>query len=192
MKSQWKKGVFAGLMWIVATLAFAQDHPSANTPSSTALMRQLDKMKGVWIGEAKGIGADGKPYVIRQTERVGAMLDGDVLVIEGRGYASDGKLNFNAFGIISANSKEGNFEFRAYNRGRSGTYKMRLVDGGVVWELPLGPNALVRYTITLTDDTWHEIGEYIAAGQEPRRTIDIQLKRTRDTDWPAAQAVLPE
>ena len=69
---------------------------------------------------------------------------------------------------------------------------MRLVDGGVVWELPLGPNALVRYTITLTDDTWHEIGEYIAAGQEPRRTIDIQLKRTRDTDWPAAQAVLPE
>lgn len=166
--------------------ATAQD-----TSPQNAMMRKLDLMKGVWVGEAKGMGRDGKPYVVRQTERVGSMLNGDVLVIEGRGYKSDGTLAFNAFGTVSADSKTGAYEFRAHAQGRSGTYRMEATPKGATWEIAAGPQATVRYTITIEDAVWHEVGEYLAKDQPPRQIMEMTLKRTGDTDWPAGQAVTP-
>lgn len=164
--------------------------PAANAPKSSP-MAQLDRLKGTWVGEARGRGPDGKPYAVTQTERVGTMLGGDVLVIEGRGYKSDGTLAFNALGTVSANAQTGEFEFRAHAMGRSGTYRLEATDTGVRWEIPAGPNALVRYTITLQDGRWHEIGEYLAKDQPPRQIAELILQRTGDTDWPAANPVVP-
>lgn len=156
-----------------------------------ALMRKLDILKGTWVGDAKGVGPDGKPYTVRQTERVGSMLNGDVLVIEGRGYKSDGSLAFNAFGTVSSDVKTGTYDFKAYAQGRSGNYRMEAIPNGVVWELAAGPNATVRYTITIEDGVWREVGQYLAKDQPPRQIIEMTLKRTGDTDWPAAQPVMP-
>lgn len=162
-----------------------------NTSPQNALMQKLDLLKGTWVGETKGMGPDGKPYVVRQTERVGSMLNGDVLVIEGRGYRSDGTLAFNALGTVSADAKSGAFEFRAHAQGRSGTYRMEAIPNGVTWELAAGPQATVRYTITIEGGVWHEVGEYLAKDQPPRQILEMTLKRTGDTDWPAAQPVTP-
>jgi hypothetical protein len=155
-----------------------------NAPTQNTLMQKLDIMKGTWVGEAKGIGRDGKPYVVRQTERVGSMLNGDVLIIEGRGYRSDGTLAFNALGTVSADEKTGGYEIRAYAQGRSGTYRMEASANGVIWEIPAGPQATMRYTIAIDKDVWHEVGEYIAKDQPPRQMIEMKLKRTGDTTWP--------
>jgi len=32
------------------------------------------------------------------------------------------------------------------------------------WSLPAGPSATIRYSLTFTTDTWHEIGEITADG----------------------------
>lgn len=159
--------------------------------AQSALMQKLDILKGTWVGETKGMGPDGKPYVVRQTERVGAMLNGDVLVIEGRGYRSDGTLAFNALGMVSADARTGAYEFRAHAQGRSGTYRMESIPNGVTWELAAGPQATVRYTITIQDGVWREVGEYLAKDQPPRQILEMKLQRTGDTDWPAAHPVTP-
>ncbi len=166
--------------------ATAQE-PTAPNP----MMRKLDILKGTWVGDAKGVGPDGKPYTVRQTERVGSMLNGEVLVIEGRGYKSDGSLAFNAFGTVSADAKTGAYDFKAYAQGRSGNYRMDAIPNGVTWDLAAGPNATVRYTITIEDGVWREVGQYLAKDQPPRQIIEMTLKRTGDTDWPAAQPVTP-
>lgn len=176
--------MLTGALWV--SPAAAQTAPPQN-----ALMQKLDLLKGTWVGETKGMGPDGKPYVVRQTERVGSMLNGDVLVIEGRGYRSDGTLAFNALGTVSADAKTGAFEFRAHAQGRSGTYRMEAIPNGVTWELAAGPQATVRYTITIEGGVWHEVGEYLAKDQPPRQILEMTLKRTGDTDWPAAQPVTP-
>ena len=156
-----------------------------------ALMKKLDILKGTWVGDAKGMGPDGKPFQVRQTERVGSMLNGDVLVIEGRGYTSDGSLAFNAFGTVAADPKTGAYEFHAYAQGRAGTYRMEATPTGVMWELPAGPEATMRYTINIEDGVWREVGEYLAKDKPSRQIIEITLKRTGDTDWPAARPVTP-
>ena len=126
-----------------------------------------------------------------QTERVGTMLGGDILVIEGRGYEAGGALAFNAFGIVSWNNDTGKYEFRAHNGGHSGTFKFDATDTGAVWEMPGGPNAVIISTITLGEGSWHEVQQYVADGQPARQIFEMTLKRIGDTDWPAAGAVQP-
>jgi len=64
----------------------------------------LSVMWGEWEGPANGIGPDRQPFSLTQTERAGPMLEGEITVVEGRGYDADGTVSFNAFGIISENS----------------------------------------------------------------------------------------
>ncbi|MBP2160718.1 MULTISPECIES: DUF1579 domain-containing protein [Asticcacaulis] len=158
---------------------------------NAAAMAKFDAMKGVWKGEAKGTGPGGVPFNVTQTERIGPLLGGDVLVVEGTGYLADGKIGFNAFGVISWNTQTQGYEFRTYNAGRSGTFKMTPTDTGAVWEIPAGPNANIVSTITIKDGTWHEVQQYVTQGQPARTVVEMNLKRVGDSEWPAAGAVKP-
>jgi hypothetical protein len=189
MCSKYFKALFFGCFAFVT--AWTPPSLAQSGPPPNALMQKLDMLKGTWVGDAKGIGPDGKPYQVRQTERVGSILNGDVLVIEGRGYKSDGSLAFNAFGTVSADVKSGTYVFQAYANGRAGTYRMEAIPNGVVWELPAGPQATMRYTIRIDDGVWREVGEYLAQDKPPRQIIEMTLKRTGNTDWPAADPVKP-
>lgn len=156
-----------------------------------APLAKFDVMKGVWKGDAKGYGPGGVPFTVTQTERIGALLGGDILVVEGTGYQADGKVAFNAFGVISWNAQTQAYEFRAYTDGRSGTFKMTPTDTGAVWEMPAGPNANIVSTITIKDGTWHEVQQYVAQGQPARTVVEMNLKRVGDSEWPAAGAIKP-
>lgn len=163
---------------------------STKPATNAAAMARLDAMKGVWKGPASGMSASG-PFQLTQTERIGPMLGGDLMVIEGRGYSADGSVSFNAFAVVSWNNATQAYEFRAYNRGNAGTYKFDVTDTGAVWEMPAGPNARVVSIITINEDTWNETQDYIAEGQPPRRFFEMNLKRVADTEWPASGAVVP-
>ncbi len=174
--------VFSG-----AAVAQEATKPAANAEA----MAKMAAMKGVWKGEASGVGFGGVPFKVTQTERIGPMLGGDVLVIEGRGYKDDGSIAFNAFGVLSFNAQTSKYEFRAYNGGFSGTYDWTPTDTGAIWSIPAGPNANIVSTITLTDGKWHEVQAYVVTGQEPKTVVDMTLTRVGDTDWPLAGAVTP-
>ena len=182
------KTVFAAcaLLAAIAMPALAVE-PGVNA----AAMAKLDAMKGVWKGEAKGTGPGGVPFSVTQTERIGPLLGGDVLVVEGTGYLADGKVGFNAFGVISWNAQTQAYEFRTYHGGRSGTFKMTPTDTGAIWEIPAGPKANIINTITIKDGTWHEVQQYVAEGQPPRTVVEMTLKRVGDSEWPAAGAIKP-
>lgn len=167
--------------------------PASPTGSEAqrAAVGALDFLDGEWRGEAV-ITMPGGRMVLTQTERVGGLLGGSVKVIEGRGYAADGATQFNAFAIVSWDERTGRYGFRSYANGYSGDYPFERTEDGFRWETPAGPNAKIQYVATIRDGVWHEVGDYVAEGQPPRRFIEMRLTRVGDSSWPASGAVSPQ
>jgi len=169
--------------------------PAAGAPDSAALlaaqrqaMQPLGILDGVWRGPAKIILPDGKEVLITQTERVGGFLGDTVKVIEGRGYAPDGTSPFNAFAVISYSPQSEKYNFRSYAQGYAGDFPMEVRPDGFTWSIKAGP-ATLRYTATVRDGVWVEVGERIVEGQAPVKTFEMSVRRVGATDWPAAGAV---
>lgn len=169
---------------ISTNIAFAQDHEHAAS-------HPLEFMFGEWVGEASGIAPDRTPFTVTQTERVGPMLNGEVVVIEGRGYSDQGETAFNAFAVVSKSGPDGAWEMRSYTGGRAGTFPFELTQSGYVWSIPAGPNAIMQYTATFDGNSWSQIGQYIVAGADPVQVFQMSLERVGDSDWPAANPVSP-
>jgi len=165
--------------------------PVAPSPHLAPAMAKLGFMRGVWRGEASGMLPDGKRYRVTQTERMGPMLGGDIVVIEGRGYKDDGSTGFNAFAVVSWNPHAQKYEIRSYAQGQAGTFDLTLTPTGYVWQVPAGPEAIIRFTATVSGDRWREVGEYVAAGKPPVPTFEMNLSKVSETDWPLARPVTP-
>lgn len=163
--------------------------PVQPTATLSPAMTKLGFMRGVWRGPAEGVGQDRTPYKVTQTERMGPMLGGDIIVIEGRGYRDDGTTGFNAFAVVSWNPQTSKYELRSYAQGMAGTFDLALTETGYVWQVPAGPEAVIRFTATVSGDTWREIGEYVAGDRPPVKTFEMNLTKVGDTDWPAAHPV---
>ena len=165
-----------------------QQDPAALLAAQRAAMAPLAVMDGVWRGNAWTILASGQRHEITQTERIWPFLGGSVKVVEGRGYDPDGTVTFNAFGIISYDPATRGYRFHSYAQGRSGDFTLTPTADGYVWEIPAGPMT-IRYTATIRDGAWREVGDRIVPGREPVRFFEMNLRRVGDTDWPAAGAV---
>jgi len=165
--------------------------PVKPTPSLAPAMAKLGFVRGVWRGVAEGVTADGKRYKVTQTERMGPMLGGDVIVIEGRGYESDGSTGFNALAVVSWEPHAQKYEMRAYAQGNAGTFELTLTADGYVWQIPAGPDAIIKYTATVTSNHWREVGEYIAKDQAPVSVFEMNLDKVGETDWPLTTPITP-
>lgn len=177
---------------LLATAAQAQvAMPSANgSEAQRAAISRLDFMDGQWRGIAVITGPQGRTELV-QTERVGSHLGGSIKVIEGRGYDAAGATQFNAMAVVSWDERAGRYGFRSYAQGFQGDYPFEVTEDGFRWSTPAGPNARIEYVATVKDGVWHEVGDYVAEGQPPRRYIEMRLTRVGDTDWPSAGAVPP-
>lgn len=185
--------VLAALLVFATGTVVAADAPDAKAllDAERAAMKSFAIFDGTWRGPATVIGADGSKRAITQTERVGSLLDGTIKVIEGRGYTADGTLGFNAFGVISFDPRQQAHRFHSYAQGYAGDFAMEARPDGYVWTIPAGP-ATIRYTATLADGTWTEIGERVVEGKPPTRIFEMHLKRVGDTDWPLSGAMTPQ
>ena len=171
---------------------------AAEPPDTKALiasqqqaMAALAIFDGTWRGPASATEPSGQQRRITQTERVGSLLDGSIKVIEGRGFTADGVKTFNAFAVISFSPQTSTYNFHAYAQGHSGDFPMQVTPNGFTWSIKAGP-ATIRYTATVTDGVWSEIGERIVEGQQPAKIFEMTLRRVGNTDWPAAGAVPPQ
>ena len=182
----------AAVALVAATPAAAQFVSEADQAERAEAMAKLSFMHGEWVGPASGTDPDRSTYEVTQTERIGPMLGGDILVIEGKGYEEDGSVGFNAFGVISYDTGKDAYEIRSYAMGMAGTFPLTLTltDTGYVWEIPAGPGT-VRYTATIDGDSFREVGEYVMSNGQAGPTFEMTLNRRGDTDWPAAGAVQP-
>lgn len=169
--------------------------PAQQAPSPRALMSAqkqalsgLAWMDGEWRGQAQVTGMDGKPHVITQTERIGPLLGGSIKLVEGRGYNADGSTGFNAFAVLAYDPATKTYRFQSHAMGYNGDFALLPTATGFTWTVPAGP-ATIRYTVTHTADTWHEIGERVVTGRPPVRIYDATLRRVGDSTWPGAGAV---
>lgn len=181
---------------VVSLGAFAQSQggppdPAALMAAQREAMKALDKMQGSWRGEAWAILPDGSKKEMTQTERSGPMLDGTVRVVEGRGYTKEGKVEFNALAVISYSPATKKFMMKSFANGQAGEFEIKPTAAGFAWEIPAGP-MIIRYTATITKDTWHEVGERIVPGKEPQRIVELNLRKIGDTNWPAEGFVKPK
>lgn len=181
--------VTAGLSAVA--LAQGRPDPAALISAQQKALTSLAFMDGEWRGTAWTVVPSGEKHTITQTERIGPFLDGSVKVIEGRGYEADGRVSFNAFAIISFDPDKQAYSMRSFAQGRSGDFTLTPSAGGFVWEIPAGPMT-IRYTTTIKDGTWREVGDRMMPGKEPVRFFEMDLKRVGDTTWPAAGAVAPQ
>jgi hypothetical protein len=178
------------LCLVVPSFCFAQD-PEAEKllAEQRAAIKKLDMLDGMWRGPAWTMERSKGKHELTQTERVGSLLQGTVKVVEGRGYEPDGRTTFNAFAVISYDVQKKSYFMRSYAMGRSGDMPLTVKDDGFVWERPAGPNMTVRYTATVKDGQWKEVGELLQKDKEPRQIFEMTLKRVGDSTWPAEGAV---
>src|ERR1700724_3302805 len=127
-----------------------QPSPAALIAAQREAMVRLAYMDCVWRGPAWTNLPSGEKHNITQTERIGPFLDGSVKVIEGRGYDSDGKVTFNAFGTISFNPATKVYTLHSYAQGYVGDFVLTRTADGYVWEIPAGPMT-IRYTAVVKD-----------------------------------------
>jgi hypothetical protein len=172
-------------------VAQGRPDPQAVMAAQRKALARLAFMDGVWRGPAWTILPSGEKHAVTQTERIGPFLDGTVRVIEGRGYDESGKVTFNAFGTISYSADSDPFTMHSYALGNVGDFNLTPSADGFVWEIPAGPTT-IRYTATVKDGTWKEVGDRIAPGKEPVRFFEMNLKRVGDSDWPSAGAIGPK
>jgi hypothetical protein len=181
---------------ILATAILALAAPAAAQPPTAAAleaaqreaMAKLRGMDGIWRGTAWTMTPAGRHDVVH-TERVGPFLGGTLRLIEGRAYNKDGSVGFNALGIVSYDPARKAYSLRSYAMGRSGDFPLEVRPDGYVWQTPAGPGAIVRYTATIGNGTWREVGDRIAGTAAPVRIFEMNLKRAGDSRWPAGDAV---
>lgn len=169
--------------------AAAQAPDTQAIAAEQAAMARLAWMDGIWRGPATTQTPTG-PHSVTQTERIGPMLGGTIKVLEGRGYNADGTTGFNAFGVISFDPRTNAYRLHSYALGRAGDFELVPTADGYVWTIPAGPFS-IRYTATLANGTWTEVGDRIVPGQPPQRFFEMRLTRVSDSDWPAANGPGP-
>jgi hypothetical protein len=163
--------------------SIAQGPPTAN--AAREAMAKLSKMVGKWEGEATVQLGPGQTHKVKQTEHVQSKLGGNVLLVEGLGKekGADGveKVVFQAMAICAYDAKDKTYKFHAFrDNGMSTIANAEVTDSGMIWGFEDGRGGKIRYTITLTDDTWTEIGEYLMEGQPARKFFDMTVKRVAE------------
>ena len=179
------------VLGLFATSVHAQGRPDPKEliAAQQAALAPLRIFDGVWRGPFTIWLPRGQELQNTQIERVGGLLSDSIKLIEGRGWAADGTLSFNAFGVISYSPFEKKFSFHSYAQGFSGDFPLEVRPDGFTWTAPAGPGATIRYTATVKEGAWIEVGDLLVEGRPPQRTFEMALKRVADTDWPAAGAV---
>ena len=172
-------------------LGQGQQDPAVLISAQREAMNRFEILDGVWRGTAWYMLPSGEKHQLTQTERVGPFLDGSVKVIEGRGYDADGRVSFNALGIISFNAQTKTYSIHSYAQGQAGDFIITPTDEGYQWEIPAGPMK-IQYKAIFSDNTWKEIGERVSPDGTSIQFYEMTLNRITDTDWPSAGAVAPK
>ena len=180
--------IATGLFLSTTPLQAQMTNPVEKLAAQRIAMSKLAYLDGMWRGSVTTTLPNGNKLELTQTERVGPFLDGAIRLIEGRGHEADGRVSFNALGTISFDDKTGVYSLHSNAQGYVGDFVLAVKPDGFIWEIPAGPMTL-RYTATIKDNVWHEVGDRLVPGKDPVRFLEMSLKRVGDTSWPAAGAV---
>jgi len=137
-------------------------------------MKKFEGLEGKWSGQGTFFTAAG-PKDFTQTEEVTQKLEGLLITIEGLGKQGDGKTIHHAFATIAFDPNLKQYRFRSYTaEGRGLETTIEPTGDGFTWGIP---QAKIRYTATVKDGEWHEVGEREVEGKGWVKFIEFRLKR---------------
>lgn len=160
----------ATTLGVVLLLAAATeaDEPVEAIAASEAreAMKALEFLVGEWQGEAWVQMGPGPREIVRQHERVEWEVDGEVLLIRGRGVQTDPdtgeeRVGHLAMATVAWDAARGAYSMWSYASGRgTGQPELDVRDRGFVWVHAV-PGGRARYTMHLDEQgRWVESGEY--------------------------------
>lgn len=164
------------LALLAPTVGLAQppQPPTAQIEAVAAL-----GMVGDWAGTGWiEMGPRGR-FEFEQTENVELRAGDTVLLVEGRGTSTiEGRKVpiHDALGVISFDPATKKYRFLAFTgRGQHEDTELTRAGDNLVWFIA-GPQGRIRFTITLTANSWREVGEVEREGGW-RPFMEMNLKR---------------
>ena len=176
MKNSIYRLALAALFTAVALPAAAQVDLSAHQEA----MQKLVPLVGEWQGTGESFRGQ-EPERTEVTEKVSLRLDGTAIVLEGLGTHTDDQgnsvIDHQAIGILWYDASEQKYRMKAFVPGRTTDAEVEVQDQGLIWGFDVPNGGQVRYTLTFTDDTWEETGEYTSDGETWRPFFKMSLRR---------------
>jgi len=128
-------------------------------------LHALQPMLGEWQGEGYVLDRESREKVTFQhSEKIYYDLDSTIIVVEGQGKSGD-RIVREARAIISPADSLDQFEFYSFlASGRKGKFLLKKVDDQIDWSIHT-PEGEIKYTITLKENAYHEIGRVSMNGQ---------------------------
>ena len=180
--------VFLSLLTtLVATQLAAAPPASERVAAQREAMAALDDWAGEWAGEGWAWIGPGRKHTFTMEETVAPRLQGLVLLIEGQGMSEDPEtgemvVSHDALAIVDFDPDAGNYRLHHHTMdGRSGVADLHRTASGLRWGFrDAQRDGEIRFTITLEDDRWHEVGEFSRDGGETwLQFLEMELERVR-------------
>lgn len=173
---------------LVALVVFVAPPLRAQDPQAGALIARaqsvlapIAKLVGTWEGEANAVIERGERLRIQQVEDITWGASRTVIMLRGTGLsttdATRGDTVFQAAAMLWVDEVTGAPKMRTHRDGRSVDAEIEIRPDTLHWGFAV-PGGRIRYTIALTDDSFHEVGDYIPERGPPMRTFEMRLRRT--------------
>jgi hypothetical protein len=153
----------------------AYEHP-------TRAMNRLAFLEGSWEGQGwHQAGPDAERRHFTQTEDIQRKLDGQLLIIEGRGHAADDpeRVVHWAFAVVSYDTAEARYRWAAFSRGDHLDTDLSVDNTGIEWSAQLAPDTLMRYRANIIGEQWNETAQLSTDhGTTWTTTLEMHLRKT--------------
>lgn len=114
-------------------------------------------------------------------EKIEWRVDGYALLINGLGKNNEGQIVHEALGVLSYDPAESRYRLRTWLRdGRASDARFEVIrENNFQWGFDI-PQGKIRYSISLTANTWVEKGEFSSDGSQWFPFFDMSLTKQRD------------
>ena len=165
------------LLALLLGAAFICSAQQPNVAAQREAMKKLEFLAGKWSGDALVSRGPGEPMKIVQSENIQFKLDGLVLLLEGTGRNSDGKIVFQALATVSYDDSTSVYRFRSYSDGHYLETELKVIPQGFMWGFEAGPLKVTNSMRLNEKGEWVEVTESAYGSTPPRKSFEMVLKR---------------
>lgn len=157
-----------GIVLVLAPVGTSANEPMGPSAGSEARerMKALEFLIGEWEGDGWVQMGQGPRETFQAQERAEWDIDGEVLVLHGRGVRVDSDtgeehIGHLALGVIAWDADRQGYLMWSYAKGRgAGHREVEVRDGGFTWHQTT-PEGQARYTMRIDEQgRWTELGEF--------------------------------
>ena len=142
-------------------------------------MNGLNFMVGRWPGSGWNLAPDGTRENFDQTETVTKKVTGTIITVDGEGRdpADPHRIVDSALAVINFDDTSNQYRWEAFSQGFVTEVAPVVGDNTFQWSL-VETGVTIRYSLTFTRSTWHEIGEVtVDGGQTWHQNFQMDLRR---------------